>query len=195
MSVFFHFSTKTKIPCCKDLSSDVFLWCDSSLAVWLHNSAESTCLAYVQTGTSIFANLTSYWQHFTKSYLSVTQFCWLFPPCRGILVKLVIYVSRGHWKAKIPNYWKSYCFGYHVPVYTAYDEKKTTGHLIAPFTSLVCLIHRFPMSPRDKYFLYHVFTWQIACILHKSFVTGAIKIQFICETIQRHCCLHIMSQE
>ena len=114
---------------------------------------------------------------------------------RGILVKLVIYVSRGHWKAKIPNYWKSYCFGYHVPVYTAYDEKKTTGHLIAPFTSLVCLIHRFPMSPRDKYFLYHVFTWQIACILHKSFVTGAIKIQFICETIQRHCCLHIMSQE
>ena len=100
-------------------------------------------------------------------------------PFRGILVKLVIYVSQGHWKAKVPNYWKSYCFGYLVPVYTASDEKKTTGHLIAPYTSLLCLIQRIPMSPRDKYFLYHVLKLKITCILHKSFVTGAIKIQFI----------------
>ena len=69
-----------------------------------------------------------------------------------------------------------HCFGYHVPVYTAYDEKKTTGHLIAPYTSLLCLIQRIPMSPRDKYFLYHVLKLKITCILHKSFVTGAIKI-------------------
>ena len=97
----------------------------------------------------------------------------------GNLVKSVIHVSRGHWKTKIPKCWKSYCFGYLVPVYTASDEKKTTGHLIAPFTNLLCLIQRIPMSPRDAYFLYHVFMLQVTCILHKSVVIDAIKIEFV----------------
>ena len=100
--------------------------------------------------------------------------CW-----RGNLVKSVIHVSRGHWKTKIPKCWKSYCFGYLVPVYTASDEKKTTGHLIALFTNLLCLIQRIPMSPRDAYFLYHVFMLQVTCILHKSVVIDAIKIEFV----------------
>jgi len=99
--------------------------------------------------------------------------------CWGNLVKSVIHVSRGHWKTKIPKCWKSYCFGYLVPVYTASDEKKTTGHLIAPFTNLLCLIQRIPMSPRDAYFLYHVFMLQVTCILHKSVVIDAIKIEFV----------------
>ena len=98
---------------------------------------------------------------------------------RGNLVKSVIHVSRGHWKTKIPKCWKSYCFGYLVPAYTASDEKKTTGHLIAPFTNLLCLIQRIPMSPRDAYFVYHVFMLQVTCILHKSVVIDAIKIEFV----------------
>ena len=102
-----------------------------------------------------------------------------FKPFRGNLVKSVIHVSRGHWKTKIPKCWKSYCFGYLVPAYTASDEKKTTGHLIAPFTNLLCLIQRIPMSPRDAYFLYHVFMLQVTCILHKSVVIDAIKIEFV----------------
>ena len=35
------------------------------------------------------------------------------------------------------------------------------------------------MSPRDAYFLYHVFMLQVTCILHKSVVIDAIKIEFV----------------
>ena len=130
--------------------------------------------------------LTRYWLYL------VTSGCY-----RGNLVKSVIHVSRGHWKTKIPKCWKSYCFGYLVPVYTASDEKKTTGHLIAPFTNLLCLIQRIPMSPRDAYFLYHVFMLQVTCILHKSVVIDAIKIEFVYVRLSNGIVvfIYIMSQE
>ena len=67
--------------------------------------------------------------------------------CRGILVKLVMVASRGHWKNSIQTSWEKYSFSYLVPVYTDSNKKTTTVYLIAPFENILCIILTFQLSP------------------------------------------------
>ena len=87
---------------------------------------------------------------------------------RGILVKLVMLVSRGHWKNSIQTSWEKYSFSYLVPVYTDSNKKKTTVHLIAPFANILCIILTFQLSPwntkKSKLFIKWHFWLPCTCI-------------------------------
>ena len=86
----------------------------------------------------------------------------------GILVQLVMLVSRGHWKNSIQTSWEKYSFSYLVPVYTDSNKKKTTVHLIAPFANILCIILTFQLSPwntkKSKLFIKWHFWLPCTCI-------------------------------
>ena len=86
----------------------------------------------------------------------------------GILVQLVMLVSRGHWKNSIQTSWEKYSFSYLVPVYTDSNKKKTIVHLIAPFANILCIILTFQLSPwntkKSKLFIKWHFWLPCTCI-------------------------------